>query len=293
MITAPTEAPAASSRKRKARGTSGDVAAEEAIAAVAASVSSGKAKGKRKASSAAADSAAETDATAVVEDAPAASKRAKTAASAKKAPAASKKKASKAGAAGATAASIPSALFKFGTLSRELEEELRLSRPGGASTVLIGVDEAGRGPLAGPVVCAAAFVPAGVVVEGVHDSKKMSEAEREAAFAALTAHPMVRHAVAILEHTEIDQINILEATMRGMQRAAEALHAQLQAAPAPAAAPAAAAGAAPAAACLGVDLVLVDGNRIPNGLTLPAEAVVKGDSKMYSIAAASIIAKGQ
>jgi len=141
-----------------------------------------------------------------------------------------------------------------------------------------------------------------VLVEGVHDSKKMSHEEREQVYAALTAHPQVRYAVAILEHTEIDQINILEATMRGMERAAEALRVQLQAGsvPASAGAPSSASAAsssssAPASslAPLVVDLALIDGNRIPKGLTLPAESVVKGDSKMYSIAAASVIAKGQ
>lgn len=134
-------------------------------------------------------------------------------------------------------------------------------------TRVVGVDEAGRGPLAGPVVAAACFVPTHVTIEGVHDSKKLNEAQREALYAQLVAHPEIEYAVHVNSAQRIDEINILQASLESMVLAAQAL---------PQGPP---------------DFVFVDGNRMPPTLTIPAETVVKGDSKVYSIAAASIIAK--
>jgi ribonuclease HII len=132
-----------------------------------------------------------------------------------------------------------------------------------------GVDEAGRGPLAGPVVAAACVVPAHVTIPGVEDSKKLNAAAREAAYAALTAHPEVAWAVAEVDAETIDEINILQATMRAMEAAVAGL------------------GAAGAGAAL-----LVDGNRLPSAFDpASSRAIIKGDAKSFAIAAASIIAK--
>jgi hypothetical protein len=134
-----------------------------------------------------------------------------------------------------------------------------------------GTDEAGRGPLAGPVVAAVCVIPADVdVPPGVNDSKAMSEAEREAVYAQLVADPRIKWAVCVTDHQEIDRINILQASLGAMRQAAESL----------------------LAACPGaLNFLLVDGNRMPQGLPVPAQAVVKGDATCTCIAAASIIAK--
>ncbi|TYZ61420.1 hypothetical protein PybrP1_002970 [[Pythium] brassicae (nom. inval.)] len=131
---------------------------------------------------------------------------------------------------------------------------------------VVGVDEAGRGPLAGPVVAAACHVPLDVLLEGVHDSKKLNEAQREALYEQLTTHPRVQWAVHVNSAQRIDEINILQASLESMVKAAEALN-QMP------------------------DFVFVDGNRMPPTIPWDAETVVKGDSKVFSIAAASIIAK--
>ena len=131
-----------------------------------------------------------------------------------------------------------------------------------------GVDEAGRGPLAGPVVAAACCMPAGVTIPGVDDSKALSADQREVAYAALTSHPDVEWGVAVVEHGVIDSINILQATMRAMESAVAALpH--------------------------GAERVLVDGPRVPPGLQAVGEPLVGGDAKSYIIGAASIIAKAR
>ena len=132
-----------------------------------------------------------------------------------------------------------------------------------------GVDEAGRGPLAGPVVAAAVGVPEGVAEgAGVADSKAVATAaERERLFAALEAEAQVQVAWAVVDRAEIDRINILQAAMKAMEEAVGRLD------PPP-------------------DFVLVDGPRVPAGLdAATSEAVVKGDAKSYAIAAASIVAK--
>lgn len=137
---------------------------------------------------------------------------------------------------------------------------------------VVGVDEAGRGPLAGPVVAAACYIPPHVEIAGIADSKALSEAAREAIFEALLAHAEVRHAVSVQPPAVIDEVNILQATLLAMRECVAALRAQ-----------------AP------LDYVLVDGNRTPYADGPPAglscETIVKGDAHCLSIAAASIIAK--
>ncbi len=131
-----------------------------------------------------------------------------------------------------------------------------------------GIDEAGRGPLAGPVVACALVLPARGIPRGIDDSKKLS-AERRAELAErLRAVAVIGVGQASVE--EIDRINILQATFLAMTRAVEALGLAL--------------GHPPAHA-------LVDGNRAPHGLPCPAETLVDGDARCLSIAAASIVAK--
>lgn len=135
-----------------------------------------------------------------------------------------------------------------------------------------GVDEAGRGPLAGPVVAAAvilpeAWLPSGLPpeLEGLDDSKKLTAAQRDRFFAQLTSRQEVRFAIAREEAGVIDQINILQATHRAMNKALAALQ------PSP-------------------QHVLVDGTRVKS-MSHPQTALVKGDARSYSIAAASVLAK--
>lgn len=128
-----------------------------------------------------------------------------------------------------------------------------------------GVDEAGRGPLAGPVVAAAVIVPDGWQLTGLDDSKKLTAAKREGLVQAIH-DSCLAWAVGVATEEEIDRINILQATFLAMRRALEGL------------------GVAP----LGVT---VDGNRTIPGVLLPQLAVVEGDGKILSIAAASILAK--
>ena len=127
---------------------------------------------------------------------------------------------------------------------------------------IAGVDEAGRGPLAGPVIAAACILP--FDIPEINDSKKLSAKKRAELFELLTTHPDIAFGIGCCSSGEIDQYNILQASMLAMLRAAQNL------------------------AC--ADYLLIDGNRVPK-TTLPAEAIIKGDSKSPSIAAASIIAK--
>ncbi|WP_413871698.1 ribonuclease HII [Albidovulum sp.] len=127
-----------------------------------------------------------------------------------------------------------------------------------------GVDEVGRGPLCGPVVAAAVRLDPAAVPAGLNDSKKLSAARREALFAVILAAADV--SIAEASAAEIDALNILEASHLAMCRAIAGL------------------GEAPGH-------VLIDGNRIPRGLAISAEAIVKGDARSASIAAASIVAK--
>jgi ribonuclease HII len=130
--------------------------------------------------------------------------------------------------------------------------------------LIAGVDEAGRGPLAGPVVAAAVILDDQNPIAGLNDSKKLTAARREQLFDEIRAKALCC-SIAEASVEEIDQINILQATMLAMRRAVEGLR-------------------------LRPAQVLVDGNRIPV-LNVPAEAIVKGDAKVTSIAAASILAK--
>ncbi len=127
-----------------------------------------------------------------------------------------------------------------------------------------GVDEAGRGPLAGPVFAAAVILPQGLAIEGIDDSKKLSEKKREALYDEIKSLAVAFN-VAFATEKEIDEINILNATFLAMKRAVYGLS-------------------------LRPDLVFVDGNRAP-ALELPTKTIVKGDSLSASIAAASILAK--
>ncbi len=127
-----------------------------------------------------------------------------------------------------------------------------------------GVDEAGRGPLCGPVVAAAVILPEGWVPEGLNDSKKLSPKKREKLYDEIIANA-VAYGIAEASVAEIDEINILEASLLAMRRAIAQL------APAP-------------------DFALIDGN-VDRDFPLPARAVVGGDAKVAEIAAASILAK--
>lgn len=130
--------------------------------------------------------------------------------------------------------------------------------------LVAGVDEAGRGPLAGPVVAAAVILDDERPIAGLNDSKKLTAKRREVLFDIIQAQALC-YCIAEASPAEIDALNILQATMLAMQRAVAGLR-------------------------LRPAQVLVDGNRLPV-LTVPAEAIVKGDSKVTSIAAASILAK--
>ncbi len=132
-------------------------------------------------------------------------------------------------------------------------------------TIFCGVDEAGRGPLAGPVYAAAVILPPDCIIDGVTDSKKLSEKKREALFDVICERA-VAYCIASASVEEIEEYNILNATYSAMTRAVEGLSVQPQ-------------------------LALIDGNRIPPQLTVPAKYVVKGYALSASIGAASILAK--
>ena len=140
----------------------------------------------------------------------------------------------------------------------EIERGLGIEGP------ICGVDEAGRGPLAGPVCAAAVILPPETVIEGLNDSKRLTEKRREALYDVI-CEQAIAYGIAMVSEQEIDELNILQATFLAMRRAVE----QLQTVPA---------------------LVLVDGNRDP-GLGIETQTVVGGDGKSANIAAASILAK--
>lgn len=130
---------------------------------------------------------------------------------------------------------------------------------------ICGVDEAGRGPLAGPVCAAAVILPAGAVIEGLDDSKKLTEKKRERLY-DIIKQTAVAYSVAYGTLEEIETVNILEATYLAMNRAIDGL-------------------------TIKPDFSLIDGNRVPRGIKIPCETIVKGDSKSMSVAAASVLAK--
>jgi ribonuclease HII len=137
------------------------------------------------------------------------------------------------------------------------------SEPPGS--LVCGVDEAGRGPLAGPVYAAAVILNPAHEIDGLNDSKKLSERQRQRLAAEIRAHALA-WSVASASVEEIDSMNILQATMLAMRRAIERL--------------------TPAATS-----ALIDGNRCPSGLSIPASAIVGGDASEPAISAASILAK--
>ena len=128
---------------------------------------------------------------------------------------------------------------------------------------ICGVDEAGRGPLAGNVVAAAVIMPEGLEIEGLNDSKKLSEKKREALFDIIQEKTI--YSIAWATPAEIDELNILNATMLAMRRAVEGLPVK-------------------------ADFALIDGN-CSRGFSIPTKTVVSGDAKSMSIAAASVLAK--
>ena len=131
-------------------------------------------------------------------------------------------------------------------------------------TAVCGIDEAGRGPLAGPVYAAAVWLPEGLVLDGLNDSKKLIEKKREALFPVILENA-VSYGIGFATEQEIDEINILQATFLAMRRAFDAMQKRC-------------------------DYALIDGNRMPP-LPVPGETIVKGDAKSPSVAAASILAK--
>jgi len=135
----------------------------------------------------------------------------------------------------------------------------------GVPLLVAGVDEAGRGPLAGPVAVAAVILDPRRPIQGLDDSKKLSAARRDALFDLIQAHALAWQ-VTLVSAAEIDRVNILQATFQGMRECVAALK------PVPA-------------------LVRIDGHQVPPGLALPAQALVGGDGLDAAIGAASILAK--
>ena len=144
----------------------------------------------------------------------------------------------------------------------KLEYERKLNNRG--FKYVCGVDEVGRGPLAGPVVCAAVIMPLDDIIEGVDDSKKLSEKKRES-IAKLIHEKAIALSICRIEPEIIDKINILEATKLCMKQAVEGLSVK-------------------------PDFVLTDGNMTLD-ISIPQESIIKGDALSYSIGAASIVAK--
>ena len=142
----------------------------------------------------------------------------------------------------------------------EIEDSFRAQ----GYTVICGVDEAGRGPLAGPVCAAAVILPEHIEIAGLTDSKKLSDKKRRELF-PIIKEQAVAYGIGLASEKEIDEINILQATFLAMQRAIDQLEGK-------------------------ADLALIDGNR-EKDFGLPVKTVVKGDSLSASIAAASILAK--
>lgn len=131
--------------------------------------------------------------------------------------------------------------------------------------LIAGVDEAGRGPLAGPVVVAAVILHPDQPIDGLDDSKKLTEARREALYPQIIARALA-HSVVVMSVTDIDRLNIFQATMAGMCRAVTDL-------------------------MPGVHEALIDGNHVPKALPCPGRAIIGGDALEPAISAASILAK--
>ena len=142
----------------------------------------------------------------------------------------------------------------------EMDAEIRAQHG-----IFCGVDEAGRGPLCGPVSVAACILNPDDPIEGLNDSKKLSEKKREALYEQIVSRALAWKVILVGPEI-IDRDNILQATMGGMRQAVEELD-------------------------ITPNYVVVDGNRCPTGLSMPCEAMVKGDARSASISAASILAK--
>ena len=143
--------------------------------------------------------------------------------------------------------------------------EIEFSAQSQGFTAICGVDEAGRGPLAGPVCAAAVILDPSKPIEGINDSKKLSEKKREVLYDVIKEKALA-YGIAFASVKEIEEHNILNATYIAMLRAIENLN-------------------------IKADYALIDGNRVPKGISIECETVVKGDAKSMSIAAASILAK--
>ncbi len=130
--------------------------------------------------------------------------------------------------------------------------------------LLGGIDEAGRGPLAGPVTAACVHIPPHIFIEGVNDSKKLSEKTRESLYQEITTHPEIHFGIGIIDAEEIDRINILRATIKAMALSYQNINLKL-------------------------DYLLVDGVQLD--LEIPAKKIIRGDAQSHLIAAASILAK--
>ena len=152
---------------------------------------------------------------------------------------------------------------EFERLTNLKEHERELRQKGFKN--ICGIDEAGRGPLAGPVVIAAVIMPENSMIEGVNDSKKVSEKKRELIYEQILEEA-ISYGVAIIGQDEIDDINILNATKKGLTMSLKELTVK-------------------------PDLIVVDALEHIDTLGIPYESIIKGDAKAYSIAAASIIAK--
>ena len=154
---------------------------------------------------------------------------------------------------------------------KKIEEELYLQ----GVTSIAGIDEAGRGPLAGPVVVACVIMPRDSMIEGVNDSKKVSEKKREKLYDQIIEES-IAYGVGIISQTEIDRINILNATKEGLTTAIKEMEKNLQ---------------ERERAFDKPEIILVDALTKIDTDHIPYKSIIKGDAKSYSIAAASIIAK--
>ncbi|MBK2357455.1 ribonuclease HII [Francisella hispaniensis] len=130
--------------------------------------------------------------------------------------------------------------------------------------IILGIDEAGRGPLSGPVVAAGVVLNPNIIIDGLADSKKLTDKKRQSLYEQIISHAKAYAIVEISSH-QIDELNILQATLKAMHQVADNLRGQF-------------------------DKILVDGNKLPNW-NYNSEAIVKGDSKILEISAASILAK--
>lgn len=149
-------------------------------------------------------------------------------------------------------------------MKTKFENDFILSGLESEPQYICGVDEAGRGPLCGPVSVAAVIMPKGLIIDGVNDSKKLTEKKREELFDVIIKNA-ISYSIVFEDEKTIDEINILNATLQAMNKAINNLNPK-------------------------ADFALIDGNR-NKGIEIPNKTVVKGDSKSHSIACASILAK--